>query len=87
MLRWSEVARSLHIRLDSSSEAALDVIRAEGLNDSAAVRAALREAAARRRARSALRQEAARLAADPDDRAEMRAVREQMQELAPPIPD
>jgi hypothetical protein len=44
------VARSIHVRLDDASEAALDIIRAGGLTDSEAVRTALREAAARRRA-------------------------------------
>ncbi len=77
------VPRSLHVRLDSGSEAALNVVRAQGFNDSEAVRIALREAAARRRARSALREEASRLAADAEDRAEMELVREQMAELAP----
>ncbi|MFL5868202.1 MAG: hypothetical protein ACJ766_13970 [Thermoleophilaceae bacterium] len=77
------MARSLHVRLDPAAAAALDVVRADGLNDSDAVRTALREAAARRRVRSALREEAARLAADPDDRAEMQAVRELMADLAP----
>jgi len=77
------VARSLHVRLDSGSETALNVVRAEGLNDSEAVRTALREAAARRRARSALREEASRLAADAGDRAEMELVREQLEALAP----
>jgi hypothetical protein len=76
--------RSLHVRLDTGSETALNLVRAEGLNDSEAVRTALREAAARRRTRSALREEASRLAADPDDRAEMDLIREQMAELAPP---
>lgn len=79
------MARSLHVRLDSGSEAALDVMRAEGLNDSEAVRTALREAAARRRARSALRAEASRLVTDAEDRAEMELIREQMAELAPPL--
>lgn len=77
------MARSLHVRLDDASAAALDVIRSEGLNDSDAVRTALREAAGRRRTRSALRDEVRRLAEDPVDRAEMRLVREQMAELAP----
>jgi Arc/MetJ-type ribon-helix-helix transcriptional regulator len=81
------MTRSLHVRLDPAAAAALDVVRADGLNDSDAVRTALREAAARRRARSALREEAARLAADPGDRAEMQAVREQMADLAPPLTD
>jgi hypothetical protein len=77
------VARSLHVRLDDATAAALDLVRAEGLSDSEAVRTALREAAARRRIRSALRDEVRQLAADEDDRAEMRLVMEQMAELAP----
>jgi antitoxin component of RelBE/YafQ-DinJ toxin-antitoxin module len=77
------VARSLHVRLDDSSAAALDVVRAGGLSDSEAVRTALREAAARRRIRSALRDEVHRIAADERDREEMRLIREQMAELAP----
>ena len=78
------MTRSLHVRLDAAAAAALDVVRAEGLNDSDAVRTALREAAARRRARSALREEAIRLASDPTDRAEMEAIREEMVDPAPP---
>jgi antitoxin component of RelBE/YafQ-DinJ toxin-antitoxin module len=81
------MARSLHVRLDDSSAAALDVVRADGLTDSEAVRTALREAAARRRVRSALREEVAQVAADEGDREEMRIIREQMAELAPPLPD
>lgn len=77
------MARSLHVRLDESSVAALNVIRSEGLSDSEAVRAALREAAARRRSRSSVVAEVQRLAADERDRAEMTAIREQMAELAP----
>lgn len=83
----SAVARSLHVRLDDASVAALDVVRADGLNDSEAVRTALREAAERRRSRSAVRDEARRLAADPDDREEMRLIRKQMDVLAPPLGD
>lgn len=78
------MARSVHIRLDDSSAAALDIVRADGMTDSEAVRTALREAAARRRARSAIREEVRRLAADEADREEMRLIREQMAELAPP---
>jgi antitoxin component of RelBE/YafQ-DinJ toxin-antitoxin module len=81
------VARSLHVRLDDGSEAALEVIRAEGLTDSEAVRTALREAAARRRIRSAIRDEVRRLAADEHDREEMRIVREQLAGLVPPPTD
>jgi len=81
------VPRSLHVRLDQASAAALDVVRASGMSDSEAVRTALREAAARRRSRSALREEVMRLAADEADREEMRLIREQMAELAPPPDD
>ncbi len=77
------MARALHVRLDDASAAALDVVRADGMNDSEAVRTALGEAAARRRSRSALRDEVRRLAEDAADREEMRLVREQMAELAP----
>jgi hypothetical protein len=77
------MSRSLHVRLDDSSVAALSVIGNEGLSDSEAVRVALREAAARRRSRSSIVAEVKRLAADDADRAEMRAIREQMAELAP----
>jgi hypothetical protein len=73
----------LHVRLDETSSAALDVVRADGLTDSEAVRLALREAADRRRSRSAIREEVRRLAADPVDREEMRLIREQMAELSP----
>jgi hypothetical protein len=81
------VARSLHVRLDDASAAALDVVRGGGMTDSEAVRIALREAAARRRVRSAIREEVLRVAADDHDRREMRFIREQMAELAPPSPD
>lgn len=82
-----DVARSLHVRLDESSAAALEIVRAGGLSDSEAVRTALREAAARRRVRSAIRDEVRSLAADESDRAEMRLIREQLAELAPPLTD
>jgi len=77
------MARSVHVRLDDASAAALAVVRADGLTDSEVVRTALEEAAARRRVRSAIRDEVRRLAADEDDREEMRIVREQLAELAP----
>jgi antitoxin component of RelBE/YafQ-DinJ toxin-antitoxin module len=83
---WS-VARSLHVRLDDSSAAALSVVRAGGLTDSEAVRTALREAAARRHSRSSITAEVQRLAADERDREEMRIVREQMNALVPDWPD
>jgi hypothetical protein len=61
-----------------------DIVRADGMTDSEAVRTALREAAARRRVRSAIREEVRRVPADKEDREEMRVIREQMAELAPP---
>lgn len=77
------MARSLHVRLDDASEAALAVVRASGMSDSEAVRTALREAASRRRVRSALREEVRSVAADEGDLEEMRIIREQMAKLAP----
>ena len=77
------MSRSVHVRLDDASAAALEVVRADGLTDSEAIRTALREAAARRRARSVIREEVRALAADEGDREEMRMIREQMAELAP----
>jgi Arc/MetJ-type ribon-helix-helix transcriptional regulator len=53
------------------------------MTESEAVRTALREAAARRRIRSAIQDEVAHLAQDPGDRAEMALIRQQMAELAP----
>ncbi|HEY1523385.1 MAG TPA: hypothetical protein VGF70_10275 [Solirubrobacteraceae bacterium] len=81
------MTRSLHVRLDASSAAALDVVRAGGMTDSEAVRTALRESAARRRVRSAIRDEVARLSADVRDREEMQIIREQMAGLAPSVDD
>jgi Arc/MetJ-type ribon-helix-helix transcriptional regulator len=57
------------------------------MTDSEAVRTALREAAARRRVRATIREEVEGLASDEGDREEMRVIREQMAELAPPSSD
>ena len=80
------MARSIHVRLDDASEDALSILRNAGMTDSEAVRTALGESAALRRSKSALRAEAARLAADPANLTEVRAIREQMDELAPERP-
>lgn len=80
------MSRALHVRLDAESEAALAVLRAEGMSDSQAVRSALTEARTRRRRRVALREEARRLAADPRDRAELASLRDELNELSPPWP-
>lgn len=77
------MGRSLHVRLDDSSIAALNIISSDGLSDSEAVRTALREAAASRRTRSSIVAEVQRLAADEADRVEMQTIREQMAALAP----
>jgi hypothetical protein len=74
----------VHVRLDDATVAALQIVRSAGMSDSEAVRTALREAAARRRARASVREEVLRLAADEADRQEMRIIREQLAELAPP---
>jgi hypothetical protein len=52
-----------------------------------AMRIVLREAAARRRIRSAIREEVRRLAADERDLDEMRIIRQQLAVLAPPPAD
>ena len=87
MCYGSRMAKSLHVRLDDASEAALDVVRASGMSDSEAVRTALREAAVRRRVRSALREEVRNVASDERDREEMRIIRDQMAKLAPGLAD
>jgi hypothetical protein len=77
------MSRSLHVRLDDNSAAALRIVRGGSLTDSEAVRTALLESAARRRARSSIAAKVERLASDEADRSEMQVVREQMAELAP----
>jgi hypothetical protein len=76
------MARTVQARLDERSEQDLAVLRNEGHSDSAAIRLALHEAAERRRRKSALRLEAQRAAADPDDVAESRRVRAEMDAIA-----
>jgi Arc/MetJ-type ribon-helix-helix transcriptional regulator len=82
-----EVARTVQARLDERAEDDLALLRNEGHNDSDAIRLALREAAARRRIRSALRAEAQMAATDPDDLAEARRIREDMDAVAAPWPE
>lgn len=77
------MSRSLHVRLDDSSAAALRIVRGGSMSDSEAVRTALFESAARRRARSSIAAEVERMAADEADQAEMQVIREQMADLAP----
>ena len=78
----STVPRTVQARLDERSERDLAVLRNEGHTDSEAIRLALHEAAESRRRKSALRLEAEVAAADPDDLAEARRVREEMDAIA-----
>ena len=79
-------SRTVRARLDEASERALSVLMREGRTESQAVRTALTEAAQRRTRRSALAAEVARLAADPRDTAERRAVMADMDAVAPDWP-
>jgi Arc/MetJ-type ribon-helix-helix transcriptional regulator len=76
------VARTVQARLDEDAEQDLALLRNEGRSDSEAIRVALREAADARRRRSALRLEAQAAAGDPDDLAEARSVRRDMDAIA-----
>lgn len=78
------MARSIHVRLDDEADDALATLRRQPgvANDSDAVRRALTETARRARSRSALRQEAAAIAADPVEQEELRLLREFMDDLA-----
>ena len=80
------MAKTIQARLDDRAEADLAILRSEGHNDSDAIRLALREAAERRRSRSALRLEAQQAASDPEDIAEALRVRRDMNSLAAPWP-
>jgi Arc/MetJ-type ribon-helix-helix transcriptional regulator len=79
--------RTIQARLDEHAEEDLALLRNEGHNDSDAIRLALREAAARRRRKSALRLEAEAAASDPEDLSEAREVRAEMDALAAPWPE
>ena len=80
-------SRVVRARLDPTSERALDLLMREGRNESEAVRAALVEAGAKRRHRSALAEEVRRLAADPDDTRERRAVMADMDAITAAWPE
>ena len=71
---------TITFRTDPESEDALAELTATGLNKTDAIKAAL-IMAARAQRRERLRSEAAALAADPEDVAEIRAVREEMDGL------
>ena len=71
---------TITFRSDEASDAALKELTADGVDRSEAIRRALTEAAARRRAER-LRAQAEELANDPDDLAEMRRVQADMAAL------
>lgn len=78
----------LSLRLGSDGWQALeDIARKRGITRAEAAREAIAETAERERRRSGLAAEVARVANDPADRAEMRAIAEQMAELAPEWPE
>jgi len=81
------MTRTVQARLDERSEQHLAVLRNEGYSDSEAIRLALREAAERRRRKSALRLEAGAPAADADDRADALRVRAEMDAIAALLTD
>jgi len=80
-------SRTVRARLDEASEQALETLVREGRNESEAVRTALVEAGRRRRQRSALVDEVRRLAEDPADAAERRAVMADMDAISPEWPE
>lgn len=83
---YGVASRTVRARLDARSEADLALLLREGGTESDVLRTALAEAAARRRRRSALRSEVARLAADPDDRGAREEALGDLDELEAPWP-
>lgn len=75
-------SRVVRARLDDASEQGLSALMREGRNESEAVRTALVEAGRRRGRRAALAEEVRRLADDPADTAERRAVMADMEAVA-----
>ena len=78
------MTHAISVRLDDEAEQALRSLQAGGMTRSEAIRSALIEAADRRRTRSELAAESARLEADELDRAEMLSVAELMESLRAP---
>jgi Arc/MetJ-type ribon-helix-helix transcriptional regulator len=75
------MTQAISVRLDDEALRALGQLEAAGMTRSEAIRAALVEAAARRLNKQSLAAEVAALEADDDDRAEMLAVAELMEQL------
>jgi len=78
------MARTISVRLDEDAQRALAELEATGMTRSEAVRVGLEAAAQRLRDRRNLTAEAAALADDGEDRAEIAAVNEMMEELRAP---
>jgi Arc/MetJ-type ribon-helix-helix transcriptional regulator len=75
------VTTAISVRLDDEALRALCLLQSTGLNRSAAIRAALVAAASRLNDRQSLAAEITALEGDPEDRAEMAAVAELMDQL------
>lgn len=78
------MTRAISVRLDEESDRALRSLQAAGMSRSEAIRSALLDAAQRLRRRSEVAAEAAALEADEQDREEMLAVAELMEQLRAP---
>jgi predicted transcriptional regulator len=78
------MVQAISVRLDDEALRALSELEATGMSRSAAIRAALVEAASRLHDKRALASEVAALESDDDDRAEMMAVVELMESLRAP---
>jgi Arc/MetJ-type ribon-helix-helix transcriptional regulator len=76
----------ISVRLDERAQRALEELMSSGTTQSEAVRAALVEAAARRRS-ARLVEDAERAVSDPDDRRESEDVLAFMETLSAPWPD
>ena len=77
--------RAISVRLDEKAQRALDELVDSGLSQSEAIRRALVQTATRLR-NERLAEESRRVAADPEDRAEMAAVLALMESLSPDWP-
>jgi predicted transcriptional regulator len=75
------MSQAISVRLDDESLRALNRLEATGLSRSGAIRAALVQAATRLEDRHALAEESAVLEADEEDRTEMLAVADLMEQL------
>jgi predicted transcriptional regulator len=78
------MVKAVSVRLDDDALRALARLEASGLTRSQAIRSALIETADRRQRTAALRDEAAAVAADADDRREMAEVASLMEDLRDP---